>query len=105
MAKSIILSGATLGVSTRGLGSLKESNGVLEVQDDFVLNTVDIVSSPSAIDAFVTGIMESADWVYDGSKFIEIAAEEAKQEIDKPRITEAELLNAFENYVSKISKQ
>ena len=65
IAESLILEGAGLGVSSRGLGSVKLVNGINEVQDDFHLATVDIVADPSAPDAFVTGIMESAEWILD----------------------------------------
>ena len=56
--------GVQLGVSTRGMGSLEEKNGVMYVKDDFMLNTVDIVQDPSAPTAFVNGIMEGVDWVW-----------------------------------------
>jgi hypothetical protein len=58
--------GANLGVSSRGMGTLKERNGIMEVQDDFMLATAaDIVADPSAHKAFVRGVMENVDWVYD----------------------------------------
>lgn len=67
IVKSLMDEGATLGVSSRGMGSLKENKkGILEVQGDFMLATAgDIVADPSAPDAFVKGIMEGVDWVYD----------------------------------------
>lgn len=64
IAKNFIDEGVRLGVSSRGLGSLKERNGIMEVQSDFRLSTIDIVSDPSAPDAFVQGIYESAEWIY-----------------------------------------
>lgn len=65
IAKNFIEEGVKLGVSSRGLGTLKEgSNGIMEVQNDFHLATVDIVADPSANDAFVQGIFESAEWLY-----------------------------------------
>ena len=64
IVKNLIDEGASLGVSSRGLGTLKEKNGINEVQDDFVLSTAaDIVADPSAPDAFVRGIMEHKEWV------------------------------------------
>ena len=58
--------GANLGVSSRGMGTLKEKNGIMEVQDDFMLATAaDVVADPSAHKAFVRGVMENVDWVYD----------------------------------------
>jgi len=66
IVKELISEGAQLGVSSRGLGSLKERNGINEVQDDFMLATAaDIVADPSAPDAFVNGIMEGKEWVWD----------------------------------------
>jgi hypothetical protein len=67
IVKSLMDEGATLGVSSRGMGSLKENkSGIMEVQNDFMLATAgDIVADPSAPDAFVRGIMEGVEWVYD----------------------------------------
>ena len=62
IAENFIAEGVRLGVSSRGVGSLKEKDGINEVQDDFQLSTVDIVSDPSAPNAFVKGIMENAEW-------------------------------------------
>ena len=70
IAKGLLKSGANLGVSSRGLGSLKPTrDGVMEVQEDFRLATAaDIVADPSAPDAFVKGVMENVDWIYDPVK-------------------------------------
>ena len=70
IAKGLLRSGANLGVSSRGMGSLKPTKeGIMEVQDDFHLATAaDIVADPSAPDAFVKGIMENVDWIYDPVK-------------------------------------
>ena len=66
IVKSIMNEGAQLGVSSRGMGSLKEKNGVNEVQDDYYLATAaDIVADPSAPGCFVQGIMEGKDWAWD----------------------------------------
>lgn len=77
IVKSLLDEGANLGVSSRGLGSLKSINGLNEVQDDFLLATAgDIVADPSAPSAFVKGVMEGADWIYDeryGWKTMEVA--------------------------------
>ena len=68
IAKGIMKSGGKLGVSSRGLGSLKEKNGLMEVQNDFHLATAaDLVADPSAPNAFVEGVMEGVDWVYNSS--------------------------------------
>ena len=64
IVKNLMDEGAQLGVSSRGLGSIKEKNGINEVQDDFILSTAaDIVADPSAPDAFVRGIMENKEWM------------------------------------------
>jgi hypothetical protein len=82
IAKNFIEEGVRLGVSSRGLGSLKmNKEGVNEVQSDFHLATVDIVADPSAPDAFVQGIMENREWMYvDGRGWV---AEEIKNSIQK----------------------
>ena len=64
IVSNLMNEGAQLGVSSRGMGSLKEVNGVNVVQPDFMLSTVDIVADPSAPDAFVNGIMEGKQWVW-----------------------------------------
>ena len=64
IVKGLLEGGVQLGVSTRGMGSLEQKNGINYVRDDFILNTVDIVQDPSAPAAFVNGIMEGVDWVW-----------------------------------------
>jgi len=64
IVKGLLEGGVQLGVSTRGMGSLETKNGVNYVRNDFILNTVDIVQDPSAPAAFVNGIMEGVDWVW-----------------------------------------
>ena len=72
IAKGLLKSGANLGVSSRAMGSLKESNGKMVVQSDLRLSTAaDIVADPSAPDAFVKGIMENVEWLYVLSYFLE----------------------------------
>ena len=76
IVKNLLESGVRLGVSSRGLGSVKTNKeGVNEVQDDFVLSTVDIVSAPSAPDAFVNGIMEGKEFSLTGEVEYEIQQE------------------------------
>lgn len=79
--------GARLGVSSRALGSTKPVNGIMEVQPDFRLFSVDIVGSPSAPDAFVNSIMESAEWVWDNGVLKEKGLSMAKAAIDKAAAT------------------
>lgn len=112
IARGIMESGARLGVSSRGMGSLKlNKEGVNEVQDDFRLATAaDIVADPSAPNAWVNGIMESVEWVYDdrlGWKAIQVI-EEAKKNIDRAvasrSLTEETKLKMFESFLKRISK-
>jgi hypothetical protein len=84
IVKSLIDEGAQLGVSSRGLGSLVEKGGVNLVQDDFMLATAaDIVADPSAPDAFVEGIMEGKEWIYNASTKSWMLAEQIKSDIQK----------------------
>lgn len=87
--KGLIEGGVRLGVSSRGLGTVKEVDGVNEVQKDFVLKTVDIVHNPSAPDAYVNGIMEGVDYLVDGSTIDQNLADKHEQVIKN---TPAELL-------------
>src|SRR6056300_570597 len=64
IVRGLLDGGVQLGVSTRGMGSLEERGGVMYVNDDFILSTVDIVQDPSAPTAFVNGIMEGVEWVW-----------------------------------------
>jgi Prohead core protein serine protease len=84
IAEALLNDGVTLGVSSRGIGSLKENNkGYKEVGEDFMLATAaDIVADPSAPDAFVQGIMEGKEWIWDGGVLREKAAENAKHRIN-----------------------
>lgn len=82
IARNLIESGVQLGVSTRGMGSLKEVDGIMEVQDDFYLATAaDIVAEPSAPDAFVQGIMEGVEWIWDNGLLKARQVEEMKKQI------------------------
>ena len=95
IVKNLIKEGASLGVSSRGMGSLKAKNGVNQVQDDFYLATAaDIVADPSAPDAFVEGIMEGVEWILDGGKWVEQFVEQSQKEIktvSKADLEEAKL--------------
>ena len=83
IAKSLLDEGVRLGVSSRGMGSLKKESNCNVVQDDFMLATAaDIVADPSAPDAFVDGIMEGKEWVWDNGILKESAVAEIKKEID-----------------------
>ena len=105
IAKNFIEEGVRLGVSSRGLGSVKlNKEGVNEVQDDFHLATVDIVADPSAPDAFVQGIMESADWILENGVWKAIQIEQAQDTIRKA--SKADLnkvkLQVFEQFLRSI---
>ena len=82
IAKNLLDEGVKLGVSSRGLGSIKEENGIKIVADDFMLATAaDIVADPSAPDAFVNGIMEGREWVYAGGAIHEQTIDQIKGRI------------------------
>jgi hypothetical protein len=104
-AKGLLDGGANLGVSSRGMGSLKEVNGVNLVQDDYYLATAaDIVADPSAPGAFVQGIMEGKEWVWDNGIVKEVAIVEMYDEIKKAKTRQIEdiSLRIFENFLSKL---
>lgn len=106
IVKSLIDEGANLGVSSRGMGSLKANNeGIQLVQDDFMLATAaDIVADPSAPDAFVRGIMENREWVFVDGRFVEKQIEEVRTTIKKTssKNLEEEKLRAFRNFLNSI---
>jgi|694.fasta_scaffold09819_12 hypothetical protein len=105
IVKSLLDGGASLGVSTRGVGSLKPHNGYQLVQDDFHLATAaDIVADPSAPNAFVQGIMENAEWILTDTGWKEVQFEMAKKQIKEASKNdiEAVALRLFENFISKL---
>jgi len=109
IAKGLLKSGAKLGVSSRGLGSLKpDHNGVMQVQDDYKIATAaDIVADPSAPDAFVDGIMENVEWLYDPvhNTWHEQVLQETKKHIHKisKRELEEQKLALFEDYLASLT--
>ena len=105
IARNLIEGGAQLGVSSRGMGSLKVENGINVFQGDFCLATAaDIVADPSAPGAFVQGIMEGKEWMMVNGNWTEVQYEEAKQEIRQASKKEIEQvsLKIFENYIKKL---
>ena len=91
IVKNFISEGVKLGVSSRGMGSLKANKkGVNEVQGDFVLSTVDIVADPSAPDAFVNGIMEGKEWVWENGVIKEQDIDAMKKTIMNAKMKELE---------------
>jgi len=105
IVKNLIDGGAQLGVSSRGMGSLKTQNGVNVVQDDFYLATAaDIVADPSAPDAFVQGIMENKEWMLVDGVWTEMQHEQAKTLIKRAtqRDIEEVSMHIFKNFIQKL---
>ena len=102
IVKGLLEGGVQLGVSTRGMGSLEQRDGAMYVKDDFMLNTVDIVQDPSAQQAFVNGVMEGVDWVWNNG--ILEAQEIEKIETEIKRAPRADLyetqVREFKNFLS-----
>jgi hypothetical protein len=109
IARGLLKSGAQLGVSSRGLGSLKPSkDGAMMVQPDFRLATAaDIVADPSAPDAFVQGVMENVEWLYDPVKdtWLEQRLENMKKQIHamSKNQLEEQRISIFENYLTSLT--
>jgi len=103
IVKNLIDEGARLGVSSRGMGSLKPvKDGIQEVQGDFYLATAaDIVADPSAPDAFVAGIMEGKEWIWDNGLLKETKIQEYKNQIEKSSKKDREqtLTKTFEDFI------
>ena len=105
IVKNLIDEGAKLGVSSRGMGSLEQKNGANYVRDDFYLATAaDIVADPSAPNAFVEGIMEGKEWVWDHGSLVEAHVAEMKKVFDvKKRQRDAKIgALAFANFLKKL---
>lgn len=105
IVKSLLDGGASLGVSTRGVGSLKPANGFQLVQDDFHLATAaDIVADPSAPDAFVRGIMEDSEWILTANGWTSVRHEKAKKLIKEASKNEIEdvALRVWQTFLSRI---
>jgi len=105
IVKGLLEGGVKLGVSSRGMGSLVQKNGASYVGDDFMLATVDIVQDPSAPSAFVNGVMEGVEWVWDNGLIRQQDIEAIETEIKSaPRknLQEAEI-RAFKNFLSKLN--
>ena len=102
IVKGLLDGGVQLGVSTRGMGSLERQNDTMVVKDDFILSTVDIVQDPSAPNAFVNGIMEGVEWVWNNGilepQEIEIMETEIKT-APKPVLYETSV-REFKNFLS-----
>ena len=105
IVKGLIDEGAQLGVSSRGMGSLEQRNGANYVKSDFMLATAaDIVADPSAPDAFVQGIMESKEWVWDNGRLVERDVDAWRKEIRSAsrRKLEEKKLEIFGNFLKNL---
>lgn len=104
IAKNLLNEGCMFGVSSRGMGSLQEKNGVNYVQDDFMLASVDIVADPSAPNAFVNGIMEGREWVWDNGLIKEKQIAKYKKVISESAVREIEsnTLKVWGDFLSKL---
>lgn len=104
IAMNLVCEGAQLGVSSRGMGSLEEKNGVNYVKDDFMLSAVDIVADPSAPGAFVNGIMEGKEWIWDNGVIKEQVIDGYHKMIQQASTRELEekALYSWKDFLSKL---
>ena len=105
LAKNLIDEGVQLGVSTRGMGSIKQMReGYALVQDDYRLNAVDIVTDPSGPDCWVNGIMEGREWVFDETSGMYMVAEEMKTQMKQMtyRQLEEQKVELFKQFMIKL---
>lgn len=106
LVRNLIEDGVNLGVSSRGLGAVKESNGVNVVQNGYYITAVDVVSDPSAPEAFVNGIMENKEWIIEDGilveKELETIQEEIEKEIKKLTFKEDKLKEVFQKVLMNI---
>ena len=107
IVKGLLEGGVQLGVSTRGMGSLEQRNGTAVVKNDFILNTVDIVQDPSAPNAFVNGIMEGVDWVWNNGIIEARTIEKMETEIKQaPRTDLYETqVREYKNFLSLLKQK
>jgi len=104
IVKSLIDEGAQLGVSSRGMGSLKAQGGVNIVQEDFTLAAIDIVADPSAPNAFVNGILEGKEWIWENGLLVEkqIATYEKQLKRTPKRKLEENALKLFKDFLGRL---
>ena len=107
IVKGLLDGGVTFGVSTRGMGSLSQRNNAMVVNDDYILNAVDIVQDPSAPSAFVNGIMEGVEWVWNNGIIEAQTIEKMETEIKKaPRTNLYETeVREFKNFLSLLKSK
>jgi hypothetical protein len=107
IVKGLLDGGVRLGVSTRGMGSLEKRNGINYVKEDFMLSTVDIVQDPSASKAFVNGIMEGVEWIWNNGILEQRQLKQIETEIKNAGRTyraDAEI-RAFKNFLSLLKQK
>jgi hypothetical protein len=107
IVKDLMKEGANLGVSSRGMGTLTKRNGIMEVGSDFYLATAaDIVADPSAPQAFVRGIMEGKEWIWENGVLHEREIAEIRDDIEDGYATtrnkEEVMIEAFKKFLSKL---
>jgi hypothetical protein len=104
IVKNLMSEGVKLGVSTRGMGSLEKRGGINVVKEDFMLAAIDIVADPSAPNAFVNGIMEGKEWVWDNGLLKEQQITEYRNTIKKTpsKKLQAESIKLFADFLRKI---
>lgn len=107
IVKNLIDEGAQLGVSSRGMGTLRDRAGAQEVQSDFMLSTAaDIVADPSAPDAFVNGVMEGVEWVYDAAshsfKTMSVVDEVRKMGTKDVKKLNEQRIRMFEKFINSL---
>jgi hypothetical protein len=109
IVQGLLEGGVNLGVSTRGMGSLEQRDNATYVKDDFVLSTVDIVQDPSAPNAFVNGIMEGVDWIWNNGVLVaQEICEDKETEIVAPsgpvRFLSTEQIREYKNFLSSLKE-
>ena len=106
IVEGLLDGGVRLGVSTRGMGSLEKQGDVMVVKDDYLLNTVDIVQDPSARNAFVNGIMEGVEWIWDNGILAPRVIEEIETEIKTAQKKDQSVVQVreFKNFLSLLKQ-
>lgn len=104
IVKEFLKESVKIGLSSRALGSTVVKEGVNIVQPDFRINAIDIVSDPSGPECFVSGLMESADWIFDEESGVYVIAERLQQKVAKmsAREIEAKSLQIFEQFIKSL---
>ena len=103
IVKAFIDGGCSLGVSSRGLGSLQEKGGISVVQPDYkLMAAADIVADPSAQEAFVEAVMESKEWIWDNGRVKEVTIDSYKKRLEKSKSLQEEKIAVFKDFLSRL---